>query len=60
VGGRPLEGGISRNLAAATGETAMQAGGEYAVLFTIWSGSLGDRGSRKSPSGMGKLVLESV
>lgn len=52
---------ISRNLAAAdTGETAMQAGGEYAVLFTIWSGSLGDRGSRKSPSGMGKLVLESA
>jgi hypothetical protein len=52
---------LIRNLAAADdGETALGAGGEYALLFTVWSGSDHDRGSRKSPSGMGKLLLEQV
>lgn len=40
------------------GETALEAGKDYAVVFSVWSGSAGDRGSRKSPSGMGKLHIE--
>lgn len=52
---------LARPFAAANaGETAIEAGKEYSVVFTVWSGSAGDRGSRKSPSGLGKLIVEAT
>lgn len=50
---------IARDLAATNeGEIDLKGGAEYALAFTVWAGSEGDRGSRKSPSNLGKLVVE--
>ncbi len=50
---------IRRDLAAPNeGEIALESGSEYSLVFAIWSGGERDRGSRKSPSSMGKLRIE--
>jgi hypothetical protein len=50
---------LSRPLDATDdGETTLEPGGEHALVFSVWSGAEGDRGARKSPSGLGKLLLE--
>jgi len=50
---------ISRKLEASNrDEIALKPGGEYALVFSVWAGSENDRGSRKSPSNLGKLSVE--
>ncbi len=36
-------------------EIKIEAGKEYSLAFTVWSGAIGDRGSRKSLTNLGKL-----
>ncbi len=50
---------ISRSFEASNeGEIGLKAGSEYALAFAVWAGSEGDRGSRKSPSNLGKVIIE--
>ncbi len=52
---------IARDFAASNeGEIELKGGQEYALAFTVWAGSEGDRGSRKSPSNLGKLFIENA
>jgi hypothetical protein len=49
---------LTRELDASNAEeVGLKAGSEYALAFTVWAGSEGDRGSRKSPSNLGKLLI---
>jgi hypothetical protein len=44
--------------AADADETAITAGSSYSLAFTVWSGTAHDRGSRKSLTQLGQLVVE--
>ena len=46
--------------AADAEEASVQAGKSYALAFTVWSGAESDRGSRKSLTTLGQLVVEAT
>jgi hypothetical protein len=41
-------------------ETALAPGGEYSLVFAVWSGADGDVGGRKSLTQLGRLRLEAM